>query len=108
MEAGGHTEGQGVRGGRTGCASCSYKGGRRLPLSTARLAPASTDKGPSSQPAVRPLDHRALGRGGRAKLRLWGCGSLGRGGDPRSETGRHSWEPRGAGVGPRLPVTEEK
>ena len=29
-------------------------------------------QGPSSRPAVSPLDHRTLGGGGGAKLRLWG------------------------------------
>ena len=97
MEAGGHTEGQGLGEGRTGCASCCLKG-RRLPLSTrARLASASPDKGPALGLRLPPLTTgRWVGAGG-ARLWLWGRQTRGVG-TPRHRQAQLRAE--GAGAGP--------
>lgn len=72
--------GPGVRGGRTGRASCSCKGQAASSFHMARLAPAFPDKGPALGLRSAPLTTGHWVGVGGAKLRLWG------------------WQPRG-GVG---------
>lgn len=68
---------------------CKWAGGFLFPRRV-RLASAAPDKGASSRPAVSPPDHRVLGGAWGARLWLWSQQTGRRGGDPKTEPGRHS------------------